>query len=184
MREKQQDVDLSTHGAADCTCMDGIEMKEILSIIEDVPLRVLVLMGMLFNMGRAQFDRAMREVGLTHSQVMVIAYLYKNRDSGRELTSHELEQVFHVSNPTMSGILKRLEKKGKIKRIPGKTDKRSKQLLLETSTDSFFRQMENQAKTARTALFHGISEEELIETETILKKLLHNMEQNIKEYDR
>ena len=92
MREKQQDVDLSTHGAADCTCMDGIEMKGILPIIEDVPLRVLVLMGMLFNMGRAQFDRAMREVGLTHSQVMVIAYLYKNRDSGAALTAHQLEQ--------------------------------------------------------------------------------------------
>ena len=184
MREKQQDVDLSTHGAADCTCMDGIEMKGILPIIEDVSLRVLVLMGMLFNMGRAQFDRGMREIGLTHSQVMVIAYLYKNRDSGRELTSHELEQVFHVSNPTMSGILKRLEKKGKIKRIPGKTDKRSKQLLLEPSTDSFFRQMENQVETTRTALFRGISEEQLRETEEVLNKLLHNMEQNIEEYDR
>lgn len=184
MREKQQDIDLNMHGTTGCTCVDGIEMKGILPIIEDVSLRVLVLMGMLFNMGRAQFDRGMREVGLTHSQVMVIAYLYKNRDCGRELTSHELEQVFHVSNPTMSGILKRLEKKGKIKRIPGKTDKRSKQLLLETSTDSFFRQLENQVKTTRMALFQGISEEQLCETEEVLKKLLHNMEQNIKEYDR
>lgn len=184
MRAKQQDVDLNTHDTAGCTCMDGIEMKGILPIIEDVSLRVMVIMGMLFNMQRAQFDRGMREVGLTHSQVMVMAYLYKNRDCGRELTSHELEQVFHVSNPTMSGILKRLEKKGKIRRIPSKTDKRSKQLLLETSTDSFFRQMENQVETAKMALFQGISEEELIETETILKKLLHNMEHNIKEYDR
>ena len=184
MRAKQQDVDLNTHDTVGCTCMDGIEMKGILPIIEDVSLRVMVLMRRLFNMKRAQFDRGMREVGLTHSQVMVIAYLYKNRDCGRELTSHELETAFHVSNPTMSGILKRLEKKGQIKRIPGKTDKRSKQLLLEEDTDLFLQQLDQQVKKARKALFQGISEEELIETETILKKLLHNMELNIKEYDR
>lgn len=184
MRAKQQDIDRNVHMTTDGSCMEGIEMKGILPIIEDVSLRVLVLMGTLFNMQKALFDRGMREMGLTHSQVMVMAYLYKNRDCGRELTSHELERVFHVSNPTMSGILKRLENKGKIKRLPGKNDKRSKQLLLEEDTDRFFQKLDSQVKTARKALFQGISEEELCETETILKKLLHNMEQNIKEYDR
>lgn len=53
-----------------------------------------------------------REIGLTFSQIKALNFI--SNSPNHETTQKELEDFFNVSHPTINGILKRLEEKGKI----------------------------------------------------------------------
>ena len=59
---------------------------------------------------RANTD--LREHGLTFSQVRTMHYIFSQENY--QTTQKKIEEFFGVSHPTINGILKRLEEKGKI----------------------------------------------------------------------
>lgn len=95
----------------DCKHVMQDEMWDTLESLKDRGIRVMVLLGIIGKMQRVQADRELEKLGLTSVQMEVLMYLLKREHEGCEVTARELERRFRVSNPTMSGILKRLEKK-------------------------------------------------------------------------
>ena len=71
---------------------------------------------------------------LTGAQVFTIINLFKAREKGERLTQKDLERILDISNPTLTGILNRLENKGLIIRMPCKHDARRKNVLLRSLT--------------------------------------------------
>lgn len=65
---------------------------------------------------------------LTHTQYKILMLLCRTPD--RSLRQIDIETHFGMTNPTVTGILQNLEKKGLIRRIPNPDDKRSKLLTL------------------------------------------------------
>ena len=62
---------------------------------------------------RRQMDEYVRETGLTGTQVGVLGELGRlERESAGEVTQKALEAAAHVTHPTMTELLKKLEKKG------------------------------------------------------------------------
>ena len=62
---------------------------------------------------RRQMDEYVRETGLTGTQVGVLGELGRlERESADEVTQKALEAAAHVTHPTMTELLKKLEKKG------------------------------------------------------------------------
>ena len=55
----------------------------------------------------------LRHLGLTFAQLRTIHFIATRKN--QQTTQKELEDFFNVSHPTINGILKRLEEKGKIK---------------------------------------------------------------------
>ncbi len=65
-----------------------------------------------------------RELDLTKSQAEILRYLCKQDAEHRPVRQKDIEAFFHVSNPTVSGILNRLESKNLICRQQSSRDGR------------------------------------------------------------
>ena len=74
------------------------------------------------------FNEFLKKDNLTISQARVIHYLCKHKD--KEVVQRDIEKFFRVSNPTVSGILNRLEEKGFVVRTTSENDKRIKVVIL------------------------------------------------------
>ena len=70
------------------------------------------------------FNNFLREYNLTLSQVEILRYLNMHRNE--EVHQKDIEKFFHISNPTVSGLLNRLEEKGFIARETDLNDTRKK----------------------------------------------------------
>lgn len=161
----------------DCKDVIQDEMLNTLESLKDSGLRVMLLLGIIGKMQRVQADRELEKLDLTSVQMEVLMYLLKREREKCEVTARELERRFRVSNPTMSGILKRLEKKGMIERTASGQDKRNKQIRLRVDIFDIHSEMVKKLLDGKGTFFWNFTEEELAELERLLLKLLHNLDQ-------
>ena len=67
-------------------------------------------------------NRKLKELSLTSSQADVLFYLINNYKN--KINQKDIEKTFDLSNPTVHGIVKRLEMKDFIKKTPDSEDAR------------------------------------------------------------
>jgi DNA-binding MarR family transcriptional regulator len=77
---------------------------------------------------RRELDAALREKELTGAQFGVLRALYRLERERGEVSQRDLEEYCRSAHPTMTEILKKLEKKGFIEVRPSETDRRRKQI--------------------------------------------------------
>ena len=73
------------------------------------------------------------EINMTRSQMGALIYVFVNTRKGNEVNQVDIEREFNLKNPTVTGILNRLEEKEYIKRVPSSKDKRYKKIELTDS---------------------------------------------------
>ncbi len=176
---KRRDTDA---GGDDFACIELEQpdfIREKLDAVDDVHMRIGITLGTIDKVMKAKFDRELERAGLTVSQMQVLMYILKEqKKQDREITARELEQRFRVSNPTMSGVLRRLEKKGFIERKPGSQDKRNKQIRIRENIDALHQMIHDRINVEGKRMFRGFTKEELAELARLSAKLLHNLEQD------
>lgn len=119
----------------------------------------------------------MKKYGLTKVQSDVLMYLDRNHQ--HDITQRELEQYLGSSNPTVTGILNRLEQNGFIERIPSKQDARYKNIVLTKQAMEMHSELKQTIKENETNFLSCISEEEREQLRDLLIKVLNHMEENI-----
>lgn len=90
-----------------------------------------------------RMTNALMQVDLTASQGPILGYIAHRKTAP---CSRDVEEEFHMSHPTVSGLLSRLEKKGFIEFRPDETDRRCKRIYLLPKGQEF---MELVHKTIR-----------------------------------
>ena len=123
---------------------------------------------------RTNYDRRMKELGLTRSQWWVLTHLFFNEG----LSQTSLSEILEIERATLGRLLDRLEAKGWIERRTVAKDRRVKQVFLAQAVEPLLRTMRVLAAEVRTEATAGLSEEEqelLIATLTKLKNNLINM---------
>lgn len=78
-------------------------------------------------------NNSLAEINMTRSQMGALVYVFLNTRKGREVNQVDIEKEFNLKNPTVTGILNRLEEKEYIKRVPSSKDKRYKKIELTDS---------------------------------------------------
>ncbi len=78
----------------------------------------------IFHAVKKDTDNRMKGWELTMSQAMVLEFL--NNSPLQSITQKDIEHHFNLQHPTVSGILKRLEKHGFIRTEISQTDRRAK----------------------------------------------------------
>ena len=81
---------------------------------------------LLDQAGKQRVDQQFTAVDLTAMQSYVLRYLHEHR--GEVVYPKDLEQRFHLTHPTVSGLLARLESKGFIVCTPDPDDRRCKRI--------------------------------------------------------
>ncbi len=114
-------------------------------------------------------NNALRTVGLTLSQLTVLYQLEASPNG--ELPLKELEKQLQVAQPTAAGIITRLEQKGFAEGYGSGTDKRIKIVRITDSGRACFAQSLIHAEEAEARLLSGLTEEEQILFNRLLKKV-------------
>ncbi len=171
-----QDMDFSENfdKEIDNFCF-GMQMRN------DIRMKIVAVMGFLGKKQKAKMDKELESVGMTATQVQVMLHILQCNVQGKTVTARDLEEYFRVKNSTISGILKRLEKKDLIERVADKNDRRNKQIGIKGGFAGLCGSIDERVKDEIHEMFRGFSEEELQEMFRLLTKLLHNMDQDKKE---
>ena len=93
---------------------------------KDIPIGAKF--GVIHRAFRRELDAALREKGLTGVQFGALRALERLEREGGEVSQRDVEALTRSSHPTMTEVLKKLEKKGFIEVRPSETDRRRKQI--------------------------------------------------------
>lgn len=116
----------------------------------------------------------LKKFNLTSQQINILMYLGRHEDE--KINQKTLENVFSLSNATISGILKRLEQKHYIYRKYINNNK-EKYIFLDENGLAIKHEVIKGVKTIEDKLLNGFSKEE----KTKLLEFFTRINQNIKE---
>ena len=126
------------------------------------------------NMLDSKVNRDFRKWDLTCSQHAIIAYLFDHKSV--ETTQRDLEETFSLKNPTVTGLLNLLEKKGMIQRVTNPKDRRSNIIKLTDKSLSLEKQLTASRKMAEDAILKGFTPDEKQQLESFMRRLMDNIQ--------
>lgn len=110
---------------------------------------------------------------LTSSQFEVLLFLMENRE--KEINQIDIEKAMNRSNPTITGIVKRLEAKNFIERVPSSKDKRYKSIILTDKALQLHDEGAVGREKAEKHLLRGFSDEERAQLVDYIKRMIDNV---------
>ena len=119
-----------------------------------------------------RITNALAQMELTASQGPVLGFIAHRADPP---CARDIEEEFHLSHPTVSGLLSRLEKKGFIEFFPDASDKRCKRLRLLPKGQQCIEIMHRTIKENEQAMVRGFTEAEQAQFLSFLNRAIHNM---------
>ena len=131
------------------------------------------LVKQINNIYEKDFNRMLKSIGITSSQCAVLDYLFHS--SKEEITQRDIERHLSLNNPTVTGLLKRLDEKGFILSVPSTTDKRCKNIYLTEKAYDIQKKMEASRKKSDRQLTMGMTQKEVQALKKALEKVLYNI---------
>ena len=122
---------------------------------------------------RTNFDRRVRDMGLTRSQWWVLTHLY--REDG--LSQTELAELMEIEKPSLGRLLDRLEAKNWIKRDNDPNDRRVNRVYLTVDVKPLVREMRQHAADVRQQALAGLSDNQREQFVDTLLQLKENLQE-------
>ena len=132
------------------------------------------LMKCITNEYEKHFNQLLVATGITASQCAVLNYLYETNKE--HLNQKDIENHLNLSNPTVTGLLKRLDEKGYILIVPSVQDKRRKNVHLTEQAYDMQKSIEVSTKKIERIILRGMKKNEVECFRKYLEKVLYNIE--------
>ncbi len=87
----------------------------------------------------------------------------------------DIEEAFHLSHPTVSGLLSRLEKKGFLEYRPDGQDRRCKRIYLLPKAAEVNEAVHKAIEANEARLVQGFTQQEQEQFRSLLIRAIHNM---------
>ena len=141
--------------------------------------RLLKVTNQIFE---TYINNSLKEINLTSSQIGILVFLcYKRknnidvlcykRKNNIDVNQIDIQKKFKLSNPTVSGILDRLEEKRFIKRI---NNGRSNKIIITDDGMNLLDSGYDKVKMIENNIISGLSLEEREELKRLLSKIIEN----------
>lgn len=131
------------------------------------------LIKQINNVFEKELNERLKDIGITSSQCAVLDYLFHT--SKEEVSQRDVEKNLNLKNPTVTGILRRLDEKGYILCVPNAHDKRKKNIYLTEKAYDIQRRMEADRRKLDRELTRGLTKREVEALRKNLEKLLYNI---------
>jgi len=131
------------------------------------------------NLIKKQVNKDFDELGLTCSQSGVLMFILMNKN--KRINQRNIEKEFNLTNPTINGILNRLEKKGLIKRVNDDIDKRVKNIIPLKKAEDFVEAVKIKKEKMEQNMLKEINKDELNIFYNVLEKMINNLKENLHE---
>ena len=132
------------------------------------------LMGMLNRALRRNYDRQLKDFGLTPCQFEVLIILCE--EDGILLS--ELGRRVSRDGPTITGVIDRMEKKVLVKRKRDSRDRRVVKVILTSKGKGMEEQLSLTKKQILEKITKDLSTRELTLLDTVLVKMMKNVEED------
>ena len=109
---------------------------------------------------------------LTSSQGHIMGFLNHRKDPP---CPKDIEDAFHLSHPTVSGILSRLEKKGFVELRPDDKDRRCKRIHVLPKGIECQQRMHETIRAIEAQVVNGFSDAEMEQFHAYLDRAIANM---------
>lgn len=121
-------------------------------------------------------NKILEQYDLTTAQASIITYLFEAEKQNREVQQKDLEEYFYLKNPTVTGILDRLEIKKYIVRKISKEDKRKRLIYLTPKAKKIYEDANKCIISFRDKAVKGITKEEFAASISIINKMSSNLD--------
>lgn len=118
-------------------------------------------------------NEQLKQFDLTKSQQDVLHFLHKNRS--KQIKQKDIEDFFHISNPTVTGILNRLEQKGYIERISSDEDKRVKYIQETEKAESLHKIIFQHIQMIEKSMVSTLGKDEQAQLFNLLDQVYQNL---------
>lgn len=115
---------------------------------------------------------ALSRMDLTAAQGHIMGYLAHRSEPP---CCRDIEETFHLSHPTVSGLLSRLEKKGFLEFRPDPGDRRCKRIYILPKGHEVLSTMHQTIRKNEETLVQGFTEEEKAIFSDLLSRAIANM---------
>ena len=115
---------------------------------------------------------SLAQMDLTASQGRVMGYLARCKQPP---CARDLEEVFQLSHPTVSGILSRLEQKDFIEMRPDELDRRCKRIYIREKGLQLDEMMHQTVRSTEERMVQGFTEDEKAQFADLLRRAIDNM---------
>lgn len=120
-----------------------------------------------------EFNRQLKELGLTAVQSMVLKYIVSSEKE--EINQVDIEKYLRCTNPTVTGLMKRLAEKELVICMSSKKDKRFKKVMPTEKSRQLIAYLDKRVEELNHKITAGLTEEE----RENLKRMLEKMEKNL-----
>ena len=124
-----------------------------------------------------KINKNLADFNLTGVQHEILCFIDRNEHE-RDVFQKDIEKCLKLTNPTVTGIVKRLEEKEMIARCPSSTDARYKCLhVTEKGRDVICKSFKFGADNIEKQLVKDLSDDEVKMLKDLLYRVLKNMEE-------
>ena len=121
-----------------------------------------------------RLNRKFEHFGLTAAQTFTLVSLFKAREKNEKLNQKDLERILDISNPTVTGILNRLEAKDLIRRVTCKHDARIRYIEVTKKAIELDKEIRKTFKEADEQLVSSLTPEEIDRLNEYLIRILRS----------
>lgn len=111
----------------------------------------------------------------TLMHIWIIGYLQDQEDTHKDTFQKDIEAEFSINRSTTSEMLKLMDRKGMIQRVPVSHDGRLKKIVLTDQSREFNQKIDAQMRFLHQNLVNGLSDDEIKTFILIADKLIENM---------
>lgn len=126
---------------------------------------------------RRRLDEKAAAMGLTSVQLRVLGSISRLQARGEaEIHQNDLERLEHVTHPTMTKLLQRLESKGLIHCISSSTDRRYKAITCTAQSSEIYKQILVQDEEVFEELCRNLTPEQKDQFQALADLILKNID--------
>lgn len=143
-------------------------------IVLDIPNGALI--GIVHGCLEQELTNSLDQIGLTSAQSRILGFISRSKTPP---CARDIEERFHLSHPTVSGLLSRMESKEFIVIRPDETDRRIKRIYSLPKAEQCRTQMETAIRGLEDRLIEGFTPEEAEQFSRLLSRAARNLGVNL-----
>lgn len=120
-------------------------------------------------------NNELSRVNLTRTQMEMLVFIFFYTKDGKEINQVDIEKEFNLKNPTVTGIINRLENKGYIIRRKSEKDKRYKKIEITETGKELVIKGKNKMDKREEELLNFLTDDEKKELDRLLNKIIENI---------
>lgn len=130
------------------------------------------LIKLIYDEIDREVNRKLVKHGLTSSQVAVLIFLHTQEHA--QATIKDIQRFLNVSQPTATGLVRRLEKKGFVRVFEDSQDRRVRIVRLTNETSSVYESIQSLMRETEAMLMQGFSAQERDQVYALLNRIYQN----------